>query len=122
MPRSINQIRVAFPISDDCVELQKTIDKIMNEKSFYGLKLNRTEMQRLDLRLAELNDYFTKKKCEVVLGNKKLENVSEIATKYQQVDKVRIEAENKPQIKKRIYFGIGIMLVGLGIILITNKK
>ena len=78
-------------------------------------------MQRLDLRLAELNDYFSKKNCQIVLGNKKLDQVSEIATKYQEVDKVRIEAENKPEVKKRIYIGIGIMLAGLGIILITNK-
>jgi hypothetical protein len=121
MARSIQQIRVAFPISNDCFELQKTIDKIINEKSFYAIKLNRTEMQRLDLRLAELNDYFSKKNCQILLGNKKLEQVSEIATKYQEVDKVRIEAENKPEVKKRIYIGIGIMLAGLGIILITNK-
>lgn len=121
MARKIEDIRLAFPYSDDCFQLEKTIEKIMNEKSFYALKLNRTEMQRLDLRLAELNDYFAKKNCQIVLGNKKLEQVSEVATKYQEVDKIRIEAENKPEVKKRIYIGVGIILAGLSIILITNK-
>ena len=57
-----------------------------------------------------------------MLGNKKLEQVSEISTKYQEVDKIRIEAENKPQVQKRIYIGVGIVLLGVSIILITNKK
>jgi hypothetical protein len=113
---------LAFPFSDDCVELQKTIDKIMNEKSFYALKLNRTQMGLLDKRIKELNDFYAKKNCQIVLGNKKLEIVSDVATKYQEVDKTRIEAESKPQVTKRIYVGIGILLAGLSIILITNKK
>jgi hypothetical protein len=122
MARKIEDIRLAFPFSDDCLQLQKTIDKIMNEKSFYALKLNRTQMGLLDKRIKELNDFYAKKNCQIVLGNKKLEIVSDVATKYQEVDKARIEAESKPQVTKRIYVGIGILLAGLSIILITNKK
>jgi hypothetical protein len=48
-----------------------------------------------------------------------LENLSK---KYQEIDKIRIEAESDAQRKKRIYIGIGIMMAGLGIILITSKK
>lgn len=122
MARKIEDIRKLFPYSDDCVQLQKTIDKIINEKSFYALKLNSKEIVVLDKRLAELNGFYTKINCELVLGNKKLEQVSEISTKYQEVDKIRIEAENKPQVQKRIYIGVGIVLLGVSIILITNKK
>lgn len=48
-----------------------------------------------------------------------LENLSK---KYQEIDKIRIEAESDAQKKKRIYVGIAIIMAGLGIILITSKK
>jgi hypothetical protein len=122
MARSIAEIRTAFPYSNDCVELQKTIDKIINEKSFYALKLKTSEIKNLDVRLNELNSFFTKINCEMVLGNKKLEQVSVISEKYQDVDKIRIESENKKAVNNRIYIGVGIVLLGVSIIFITNKK
>jgi hypothetical protein len=122
MARSIAEIRTAFPYSNDCVELQKTIDKIINEKSFYALKLKTSEIKNLDVRLNELNSFFTKINCEMVLGNKKLEQVSVISEKYQYVDKIRIESENKKAVNNRIYIGVGIVLLGVSIIFITNKK
>ena len=122
MARSIQDIRLAFPYSDDCVQLQKTIDKVINEKSYYALSLNSKEISVLDTRLKELNDFFAKKNCQIVIGDKKLEQVNQIATKYQEIDKIRIEAESKSEVKKRIYIGIGILLVATSIILISNKE
>jgi hypothetical protein len=122
MARNIEQIRKAFPYSDNCFELEKTIGKLLNEKSFYALKMNSGEIVVLDKRLAELNSYFSKINCEVVLGDKKLEQTLEISKKYGEIDKIRIETESKSQTNKRIYIGIGIVLVGVGIILITNRK
>jgi hypothetical protein len=122
MARKIEDIRKLFPYSDDCVEMQKTIDKIINEKSFYALQLDSKEMSVLDSRLVELNSFFAKKNCQIVVGDKKLEQVNEIANKYKDVDKIRIEAESKSEVKKRIYIGVGIVLVATSIILISNKK
>lgn len=122
MARSIDQIRKTYPYSDDCFQMEKTIGRLMNEKSYYSLRMDSGEMLVLDKRLKELNDYFSKVNCQIVIGNKKLEQVSDIAEKYGEIDKIRIEAENKEAVKKRIYIGIGIMLAGVGIILITNKK
>lgn len=122
MARKIEDIRKLFPYSDDCVEMQKTIDKIINEKSFYALRLDSKEMSVLDARLSEINNFFAKKNCQIVVGDKKLEQVNEIANKYKDVDKIRIEAESKSEVKKRIYIGIGILLVATSIILISNKK
>ena len=122
MARSIADIRKLFPYNDDCVELQKTIDKLINEKSYYALRLNFGEISVLDKRLSELNSFFNKITCEMVIGNKKLEQVSEIANKYQEIDKIRIESESIKERNKRIYIGIGIILAGVGIILITNRK
>jgi hypothetical protein len=42
--------------------------------------------------------------------------------KYQEIDKIRIEAQSDAEKKKRIYIGIGVLLAGLGIILIATKK
>lgn len=122
MARKIEDIRKLFPYSDDCLQMEKTINKLINEKSFYSIKMNSAEIQVLDKRLKELNDFFAKKNCDLVLGNKKLEQVSNIAEKYGEIDKIRIESENKKQVKTRIYVGVGIILLGVGIILITNKK
>jgi hypothetical protein len=122
MARSIADIRKFFPYTDNCLLLEKTINKVINEKSYYALKMDSGEMAVLDQRLKELNDYFAKINCEVVLGNKKIEQVSEIANKYQEIDKIRIESESIKERNKRIYIGIGIILAGVGIILITNRK
>jgi uncharacterized coiled-coil DUF342 family protein len=122
MARSIADIRKLFPYNDDCVELQKTIDKLINEKSYYALRMDSGEISVLDKRLSELNSFFNKVTCEMVIGNKKLEQVSEIANKYQEIDKIRIESESIKERNKRVYIGIGIVLAGAGIILITNRK
>ena len=122
MARSIADIRKLFPYNDDCVELQKTIDKLINEKSYYALRMDSGEISVLDNRLSELNSFFNKITCEMVIGNKKLEQVSEIANKYQEIDKIRIESESIKERNKRVYIGIGIVLAGAGIILITNRK
>ncbi len=122
MARSIEQIRKLFPYSEDCFELEKTIGKIINEKSFYALKLNTGEISVLDKRLKELNDFFAKKNCQIVIGDKKIQQTLDISKKYGEIDKIRIEAENTSNTNKRIFVGVGIVLLGVGIILITNKK
>jgi len=122
MARSIDEIRKLYPYSDNCFEMEKTIGKIINEKSFYALKMNSGEISVLDRRLTELNDFFAKKNCEMVLGNKKIEEVLEISKKYGEIDKIRIETQSIAERNKRVYIGIGIVLAGAGIILITNKK
>jgi predicted nuclease with TOPRIM domain len=75
MARSLDKIREVFPFSDDCFELQKTIDRIMNEKQFYASKLNRIELKRLDDRLTELNDYFAKLNCKNSISSKKIKEL-----------------------------------------------
>ena len=122
MARSIEQIRKLFPYSEDCFELEKTIGKIINEKSFYALKLNTGEISVLDKRLKELNDFFAKKNCQMVIGDKKIQQTLDISKKYGEIDRIRIEAENTSNTNKRIFVGVGIVLLGVGIILITNKK
>lgn len=122
MARKIEDIRKLFPYSDNCLELQKTIDKIINEKSYYASALNSREMSVLDARLLELNNFFASKNCQIVIGDKKLEQIKKIAQNYQEIDKIRIEAESKSEVKKRIYIGIGILLVATSIILISNRE
>lgn len=122
MARSIDEIRKLYPYSDDCFVMEKNINKLINEKSFYAVKMNSGEISVLDKRLTELNDFFAKKNCEMVLGNKKIEEVSDIVKKYGEIDKARIESQSIAERNKRIIIGIGIILAGVGIILITNKK
>ena len=122
MARSILEIRKLYPYIDDCVELQKSIEKLIVEKSYYSIKMNSGEILVLDKRLSELNNYFNNINCNSFIGDNKLEQVSEIASKYQEIDKIRIQTENKEQVNKRILIGISIIFAGVGIILITKKK
>jgi len=122
MARSIGEIRMLFPYTDNCLSLEKIINKIINEKSYYALRMDSGEISVLDKRLGELNNYFTKINCEMVLGNKKIEEVLEISKKYGEIDKIRIESESIKERNKRIFIGVGIVLAGVGIILITNRK
>jgi hypothetical protein len=122
MARSIDQIRKLFPYSDDCFELEKTIGKVINEKSFYALRLSTGEVSVLDKRLKELNDFFAKKNCQMVIGDKKIQQTLDISKKYGEIDKIRIETQSIADRNKRIFIGVGIVLAGVGIILITNKK
>lgn len=122
MARSIEQIRKLFPYSEDCFELEKTIGKIINEKSFYAIRLSTGEVSVLDKRLKELNDFFAKKNCQMVIGDKKIQQTLDISKKYGEIDKIRIETQSIADRNKRIFIGVGIVLAGVGIILITNKK
>ena len=122
MARNIEQIRKLYPYSDNCFEMEKTIGKVINEKSYYSFTLNTREISILDIRLKELNDFFAKKNCQMVIGDKKIQQTLDISKKYGEIDKTRIEAEINAQRKKRIYVGFGIVLLGVAIILITNKK
>ena len=122
MARSINDIRKLYPYSDNCFEMEKTIGKLNNDKSYQALHLNGKEIEVLNARLKELNAYYDKITCNLIIGNSKLEQVSQIADKYGEIDEIRIEAENSKAVLNRIYIGVGIMLASVGIILIANRK
>jgi hypothetical protein len=122
MGRSIEEIRKAYPYSENCFELDSTIKKAINQRSFTSTQMSGNEVSVLNKRLEELNDFYNKKKCDETLGADKLNKLNLIIDKYQDIDKIRIEAESFEQRNKRIYIGIGIFLAGLGIILIVNKK
>ena len=122
MARSINDIRKLYPYSDNCFEMEKTIGKLNNDKSYQALRLNGKEIEVLNARLKELNAYYDKITCNLIIGNSKLEQVSQIADKYGEIDEIRIEAENSKAVLNRIYIGVGIMLASVGIILIANRK
>ena len=42
--------------------------------------------------------------------------------KYNEIDKIRIDAQTDAERKKRIYIGVGVFLAGIGIVLIASKK
>lgn len=122
MARNVEQIREAFPYSNDCIEIQKTIDKVVNERSFEALKSSNSDASLLSKRLAELERFFEKSNCSLVLGNLKTQQVADVASKYNEIDRVRIEEETDKQVRKRVLIGVSVFLAGLGIVLIINRK
>lgn len=121
MNLSIQQYRDKYPYSTDCVKLEKTIGQLRNLKSYYVTKLNSTEINKITQRLNELETFYNKNTCDVVLGNLKLQKVDEIAEKYNAISKIRIETESKIEANKRKIVGTAIVLAGLGVLLIATK-
>jgi len=122
MARSIEQIRKDFPYSEKCSELYGTIRKAINQRSFSSTQMSNNEVSILNKRIEELEQFYNKIKCNDVSIAEKSEKVIGIYDKYKDIDEIRIESESIQQRNKRIYIGIGVMLAGIGILLIINKK
>jgi len=80
------------------------------------------ELPILEKRIEDSKKLFLDNDCNTVLGNTKIEELSDVIEKFNAIDKIRIEAENKELVKRRIYFGVGLMLVSALIIYLTTKK
>ena len=120
--RSIEQVRLAFPSNKDCVILDQTMSKLMNEKSYHAVRLDTPNVLVLDKRYAELKNFYDNNKCDSVLGNISLSKVNEISSTFKEIDEIRINARTDKLVRNRNIIGASILLAGIGVILIVNKK
>jgi hypothetical protein len=122
MARSKEEIRKAFPYSENCFDLSNTISRAMNQRSFASKQMGNNEVSVLTNRIDELNALYKINKCENDLTKQDSNRVKQVFNKYKEIDQIRIESKNIEQRNKRLYIGIGVLLAGLGILLIANKK
>lgn len=111
----------------DCKQLQNQIESdsnhlILQRKLSLSDGRIKKELPVIEKRIEDRKKTFTDNDCNTSLEKMKIEQLSDVIQQFNTVDKTRIEAENKELVKKRIYFGVGLMLVSALIIFITTKK
>jgi hypothetical protein len=104
-----------------CKELENQIPFLINllvatEAKAGNNKKERDKLPELRKRLEDAKAKFATMNCDVELGNKKVQDIMSLADKFQNVDKTRIQAEQDVLVKKRIFFGVVILLSALVII------
>jgi hypothetical protein len=105
-----------------CFDLQTSIETTNNSK-LYALKTG--DVQQAQVLQNQLDAYkkeFNTLKCDKVLYKNELSTVDILVNQYNQMDTTRIEADSKFLVKKRIFYGVLVLLTGLTMIIILGKK
>jgi hypothetical protein len=111
----------------DCKQLQNQIETDSNnlilkrKLSLFDGRI-KSELPIIEKRIEDKKKLFADSDCSTVLEKIKIGQLSEVIGQFNVVDKKRIEEENKKLVKKRIYYGIGLMLVSAFIIIKISKK
>jgi hypothetical protein len=106
---------------NDCIEIQKKINKALIDKDFHAKRLDIKNVQKFTETIKNLNTDFNNQKCSSSIGKMQQQQLEKIANDYKEVDKIRIETESIRQRNKKIIVGGGILIVGLGLLLTINK-
>ena len=123
MPYSATDLSLNFPNTKDCLELDRQINKLVNNTDYWRKQFNESEANASktlsDLKKKQSQD----KNCAKIIAQERGKVISSIADKYTEVDKIRIETDSIKKRNKQIAFGGAILLIGLGVIIsITYKK
>jgi hypothetical protein len=123
MPFTSSELSSIFPETKDCIELDRQINKLVNNTDFWRKQFNEEQANASkglsDLKKKQSQD----QNCAKKIAEERGKVLSTIANKYSEVDRIRIETDSIKKRNKQIAFGGAILLIGLGIIIsITYKK
>lgn len=111
-----------YPSTNDCMELQNQLEKLVVEKTYYAKNL-------LSNKLNEITPFLEDKKAKMLVLQCDKKNIASknamidfYLNKYSEVDKDRIEPESKAQARKRIFVGGGILVLALGVLFLATQK
>lgn len=71
--------------------------------------------------ISVLKANFNKKNCDKVLIEAKLKNVTDVTSKYSELDKIRIETDSYKQRNNRLILGVVILVSGLLIVATISR-
>ena len=108
-------------LMEKCLEREAYINNVRTKSAILVKQGNLNWVESDNQIIAEEKRKFTELGCEKKIEESRQMSVKSIASKYSDLDKQRIEAESKYQIKVRIFMGASILLIGLTT-LILNKK
>jgi hypothetical protein len=87
-----------------------------------SLYQNKPHWVEIDSRtLAQKEEEFKQLNCAKKIEELKQLSVKSTFDKYSNMDKERIEAENKYQINLRIFISVSVLVLGLAVILVNRK-
>lgn len=111
----------------NCKELKIKIENLTNLISSYSILAvaNNKYASQIDSWkkiLASLKLDYDTNGCMVKLEAERQNDIQEVAEKYKELDKNRIEEDSTYNISKRVFYGVIILLSALGIMVIVKKK
>ena len=109
-----------FPKTEDCVELQKQVEKLLSLQLYYAS--NFLDLTELKPFLADKKKQMVNLQCDKKLVANKGAMIDYYVNKYSAVDKDRIEPDSIKQARTRIYVGVGILIVGFGLFISAISK
>jgi hypothetical protein len=101
-------------------ECQKLNKDILNKQdtAISGLVF---KMENITNQISVLKADFNKKNCDKVLIEAKLGYVTDVTSKYSELDKIRIETDSYKQRNYRLILGVVILVSGLLIVATISK-
>ena len=110
----------------NCKDLDNSIQSLANRIALDEIAVLKD--QRLKAPLAERRKLLEQRKqmyiqsdCDLILGNEKVKQTLELAEKFQAIDKNRIQPEIDTMVKKRVFFGV-VILLGALVVITSIKK
>lgn len=111
-----------YPSTNDCMELQNQLEKLIVQKTYYATNLLTDELN-------EITPFIENKKAKMLVLQCDKKNIASknaminyYADKYGAVDRDRIEPDSIAQARKRIFIGGGILVLALGILFVATQK
>ena len=112
-----------YPSTNDCMELQNQLEKLIVQKTYYATNLLTDELN-------EITPFIENKKAKMLVLQCDKKNIASknamidfYLNKYSAVDRDRIEPDSIAQARKKIFIGGGILVLALGILFaVTQKK
>jgi len=111
-----------YPKTNDCMELQKQVEKLLVKKDYYAKGFMDSELAEITPFLADKKALMVVLQCDKKNIDTKGAMVDYYINKYSAVDKDRIEPDSIAQARKRLYVGGGILVLALGVLFIATKK
>jgi len=123
MPFSSSELSLTFPETKNCVELDRQINKLVNNTDFWRKQFNEEQASASKSLSDRKKKQSQDLNCAKVIEAERGKVISSIFKKYSEVDKTRIETESIQKRNKQVIFGGAILIIGLGIIIsVTYKK
>lgn len=110
-----------------CLDNEKAKEKASNnillfrKLSFSDKSYNARISQQEEL-LKKYNKIYNDNNCDENIGNIKLGQTLSTIQSFQEIDKKRIEQDTKKMVTRRIYFGVGLVLVATLLIIANTRK
>lgn len=108
-------------LRNSCIELQAKITSHKSSITYNQSIMNFAHATTIKKELDNLLEKFKASNCDAIINEFRNEKVLAVSDVYQQMDKDRIEAESKYQVKQKIFFGV-IVLIGAVLVITTFGK